>query len=86
MLLAAGVVLYGAGTLVLRSIERKPKQPLWPALVDEELRDADLALRLDMIERLALVPSDWSTKILKQAREEEKDPALRAAIDSALKQ
>lgn len=89
LLLAAGVVLYGAGTFLLRALDRRPehgaKSPAWPTLIDETLGTADAQTRLDLIERLALVPSPWSTTVLNTARDEERDPQVRSAIDAALK-
>ncbi|MGZ3496578.1 MAG: hypothetical protein ACXWNK_02945 [Vulcanimicrobiaceae bacterium] len=63
-----------------------PQAPpaVWTARVDESLTDVDAAARLEMIERLALINTDWSRSILEAARAEERDAALCAAIDRAL--
>ena len=61
-----------------------PIVPSWPRMVDEDLSSADVATRLDMIERLGLVPGDWSREILERAKLEESDAQLIAAIGRAL--
>lgn len=66
-----------------------PLEPLAPALpwthavaeTDEEL---DPAMRLDIIERLAMVGAPWCTDALNAAVRDEPDEALRDAADRAL--
>ncbi len=58
--------------------------PQWPKLIDDSIEDADEGLRRDMIDRLSLVPSEWSRGVLQQALAEERDPALRSLIQSTL--
>lgn len=60
-------------------------RPTWTGLVDDELLDADRDLRLDMIERLSIVRSEWSRGVLQRAHSEERDPDLLAAIDRGLR-
>lgn len=69
-----------------REARQVPAQPdvTWPLLVDEELTHTDRTIRLDMIERLSLVPGDWSRDILQRARGEETDPQIVAALEDAL--
>jgi hypothetical protein len=88
---AVGLLLLGISSAMLRSlkeeapsISRPAPRSTWPRLVDDALADADARLRLDMVERLALIDSDWSRGVLEWAREEERDPQVRAAIDAAL--
>ncbi len=52
----------------------------WPQLVDDSLIDLGIAERREMIERLALVESDWSDETLRAAREEETDESILAQI------
>ena len=56
----------------------------WTQRVDESIMDLDVSARLEMVERLALVNTQWSRSVLEAAREEERDAALRAAIERAL--
>jgi hypothetical protein len=89
-----GLLLFVVSSAMLRSHRREAEPQAapareapahaWPKLVDESLEYADAELRLDMIDRLSVVPGDWSRGILEQARLEETDPAIRAAIDRAL--
>jgi hypothetical protein len=97
VLIAAGLLLFGIGTAMLRSTREAPQsggqpapqiaqvqQPKWPCLVDETLTQTDAPLRIDMIERLALLGNTWSRDVLQQAEAEERDPAVRRAIETAL--
>jgi hypothetical protein len=85
-----GLLLFGIGSSMLRSAKDqaarppKPASPQWPTLIDETLNDADKMLRLDMIERLSIVRSEWSRDILARARAQERDPDVLSAIDIAL--
>jgi hypothetical protein len=84
---AAGVVLFGAGTwLVARSRGANAPGPLqWTqALGVPAGEPLDVAARLDMVERLALVGQPWCADLLRAAAREERDPAMRAAIAAAL--
>ena|SRR5579864_2662539 len=83
-----GLLLFGISTAMLRKYPRAEKASAagiaWPRLVDERLGNVDQAFRLDMIERLSIVQSEWSRTVLKQAKDEEDDPEVRAAIENAL--
>jgi hypothetical protein len=83
-----GLLLFGIGSAMLRSAQQertKPAPPKWTTLIDETLKDPDKDLRLDMIERLSIVQTDWSRDVLSRARAQERDPDLLSAIDSALR-
>lgn len=81
-----GVLLLGISSAMLRSVSAEPRaQSLtWLRLVDESLGNADVQLRLDMIERLAIVNSAWSRDVLQRAQDEETNASVRSAIDLAL--
>jgi hypothetical protein len=83
---AVGLLLFGIGTAILRSVreEEQGVYVTWPRLVDDALANADRGLRLDMIERLSLIGSNWSRDVLARAKAEERDPAILSAIESAL--
>ena len=87
---AAGLALFVAGSVMLRSYNRQSTEKergakiTWPQLVDENLRRADKSLRLDMIDRLSYVPGEWSRSVLERALEEETDETIREAIERAL--
>lgn len=94
-----GLLLFGISSSMLRSARATAPAPApqpaaapvaaplptWTGLVDEDLLDADRDLRLDMIERLSIVRSDWSRGVLQRAHSEEHDPDLLAAIDRGLR-
>lgn len=87
VLFVIGVLLLAISSAMMRSLREETPQPQavsWPQLVDESLAHTDAALRLDMVERLRIVDTDWSTGVLQQARREEPDPQVLAAIDLAL--
>ena len=88
-----GLLLFGISSSMLRStratvppaeVPVAAPHPAWTRSIDETLLDADRDLRLDMIERLSIVRSEWSREILQRAQSEERDPDLLAAIDRAL--
>ena len=83
-----GLLLFGVSTAMLRKYPREEKASAagiaWPRLVDERLGNVDQSFRLDMIERLSIVRSEWSRTVLQQAKDEEDDPEMRAAIENAL--
>jgi hypothetical protein len=82
-----GLLLFGISTSMLRTARESPHppaKPRWPRLIDEDLSEVDRDLRLDMIERLSIVRSEWSRGVLQHARTEERDPELLSAIDTAL--
>lgn len=82
-----GLLLFGISSSMLRTASQTPpapKGPYWTKLVDESLSGVDKQLRLDIVERLSLLQNEWSQNILEQAREEERDPDVLAAIDRVL--
>jgi hypothetical protein len=84
---AVGLLLLAISSAMMRSLREERLTPpalTWPKLVDDTLADADVALRLDMIERLSIVNSDWSRSVLERAKTEEPDPQVRSAIETAL--
>lgn len=58
--------------------------PHWPALVDASAEACDARARIDLADALGALSSAWAEAILLQANETETDPAVRAAISSAL--
>ncbi|MFN2449078.1 MAG: hypothetical protein ABR508_04690 [Candidatus Baltobacteraceae bacterium] len=84
VIVVTGVLLFGIGSSLLRSVDRAPKGPHWPKLIDESIESPDTQVRRDLIERLILVSSPWSRHILESAQHEERDPELLTAIRSAL--
>lgn len=84
---AFGLLLFGIGSAMLRTLraEQPPRARItWPQLVDESLGNADAQLRLDMIERLSIVDTEWSRGVLERARAEDPDDAVRSAVELAL--
>jgi hypothetical protein len=83
---ALGLTLFGVSTAMLRKYPREavPAGLTWPRLIDDSLRKPDRALRMDMIERLSMVRTDWSRDILRQAKEQERDAEVIAAVEAAL--
>ena len=83
-----GLLLLAISSAMMRSVREETapvrQSPGWPQLVDESLGGADVPLRLDMIERLSIVNSEWSRGVLQRARAEEADPRVRSAIELAL--
>lgn len=83
-----GLLLLGISSAIMRSLreERAAELPAaaWTQLVDESLIDADARLRLDIVERLAIVNSQWSRDILERAKKQERDSSVRSAIELAL--
>ena len=56
----------------------------WPALLGTGQRTFDQPMRLAIVHQLATAERDWRLPILLCAREQETDPAMLAAIESAL--
>lgn len=81
-----GLLLLGIGSSTLRKARAAAANTArWPQLVDDGLAGADKPLRADMIDRLSIVDSEWSRRVLQRARDEERDPELVTAIDAALR-
>jgi hypothetical protein len=88
VIFAVGLLLLAISSAMFRSLREEvpvPARAAWPSLVDDSLADADAALRLDMVERLAIVNSPWSRDVLERANTEERDARVRAAIETALR-
>ena len=82
-----GLLLLGISSAMLRSVREETgaqQRASWPRLVDESLGGADTQLRLDVVERLAIVDNEWSRGVLERAHAEETDPQVRCAIELAL--
>ena len=81
---AIGLLLFGIGTAMLRTLREEERQGAarvsWPRLVDESLTATDAQLRLDMIERLSVIDTEWSRGVLERARAEEPELVARARI------
>ncbi len=58
--------------------------PRWPALVEPSAVACDVPARLDLVDALASIRSAWALGVLRHAREDESDPRVCAAIESAL--
>lgn len=83
VIFAVGLLLFGIGSAMLRTLreEQKPSHRVtWPQLVDDSLANADAQLRLDMIQRLSIIDTEWSRGILKRAQAEDPDLVARAGI------
>ena len=57
----------------------------WTKSVMDEGGNLSDQTRLDLVERLGILAEPWCVDILKQAQREEHDPAIRYAIEHALK-
>jgi hypothetical protein len=86
VLFVIGLLLLGISSAILRSLREVPPSPKvsWPQLIDDSLTKADVQLRLDMIERLSIIDSEWSREVLERARQEDPDEGVRSAVDLAL--
>ncbi len=63
-----------------------PLLPRWPELVEPSATACDANARLDLVDALASIASPWALDVLDRASGDETDPAVRAAIVSALAQ
>lgn len=87
VIFAVGLLLLAISSAMMRTRREEvavQSRAAWPALVDDSLADADVPLRLDVIERLSIVNSEWSRDVLHRAKAEERDARVRAAIETAL--
>ncbi len=86
--LVVGLLLLGISSAIMRSLReeqaRAPSAPAWTQLVDESLVGLDAQTRLDIVERLSIVNTAWSRDVLENAKNQERDANVRAAIHSAL--
>jgi hypothetical protein len=88
VIFAVGLLLLAISSAMFRSLREETPvlaRAAWPKLVDDSLADADVTLRLDVIERLSIVNSEWSRDVLERANAEERDARVRAAIEAALR-
>ena len=88
LIFVLGAAVFVAGTLLTRR-QKAPPVPVpvtitWTRelIPDDDVPAADL--RLDMIERLAIVGAPWCVETLKAALNEESDPLIHDAADRAL--
>ncbi|HET7814890.1 MAG TPA: hypothetical protein VFL13_11005 [Candidatus Baltobacteraceae bacterium] len=79
-----GVLLFGVGTAIMRTADGKEKTARWPVLVDDDLVETDVATRRDLIQRLAMIDSEWSRGVLETALRQEREPELRELIETTL--
>lgn len=84
-MLGVGLALYGVGTILVRRSE-PPIQGVhsWTRGVIDSPEELDIATRLDMIERLALLGEPWGHALLLSARSHDADKTVRAAAKAAL--
>ncbi len=84
-----GALFFAAGTWLARRERVAPVSlPVAPITWTQAVANSDETfapqLRLDMIERLAMVGQEWCVEVLQRARIEETDPAIADAIERAL--
>lgn len=85
----AGIVFILAALRPFRKrVERAPPPPepaaYWPILLGTNERTFDAATRFRIVQELSSTDGDWKIPILLCAREQERDPSIRSAIDAAL--
>lgn len=56
----------------------------WPALVASAAADCDAQARIDLVDALGRLQSEWAQTVLREAHAGEPDPGVRAAIAAAL--
>jgi hypothetical protein len=92
---ALGAALFLIGTAMVRrptpvpepfEIVEEPVPVLapWTAELAGTNDDVALEVRLDMVERLAMLDEPWCVALLKRARAEDLDASIRDAADDAL--
>lgn len=65
-------------------VSASPAAPRWPELVEPVATYCNAAARTELVDALALLRTPWALAILHQAREDETDAGVVAAIVSAL--
>ncbi|MBV8299004.1 MAG: hypothetical protein JO083_05630 [Candidatus Eremiobacteraeota bacterium] len=60
-----------------------PQPPGWPALVDRRAAGCDAPARLALVEALLAIETPWARAILQRVLDDERDPAVRAAVTAA---
>lgn len=88
MLFAGGTILYAAGKIYSHARFLVPNgraaQPTWmEAAGIEQGESCDVAARIELVERLALLGQPWCLDVLQTAQRDERDPSVRKAIKSA---
>jgi len=63
-----------------------PAGAQWPTLVEVSAVACDVPARIDLAEALGALQSAWAGSILRRAYETESDPAVRSAIEAALRE
>jgi hypothetical protein len=58
---------------------------LWPLRLDPRAAACDAAARIELVDALASVASDWAHEVLHGALDDEPDVIVRAAIERALR-
>jgi len=64
---------------------RDEAMPQWIVSLGAEQAAVDVAGRIELVERLAMVGEQWCVQMLQEALHEERDRRVAAAIRSALK-
>jgi hypothetical protein len=91
---AVGAIFFATGTLLVRRtrtaesasalVTQTPPANIWAQTLAGVDEPVDAPIRIDMIERLALLGEPWCAQILERAREQDTDPHVREAADAAL--
>jgi hypothetical protein len=63
----------------------QPSAPCWPELVDPRADGSDIAVRLALVDALAVLATPWADTILRRVLDEEPDPQVRAAAGAAMR-
>ncbi len=75
-----GAILFVVGTL----LRRETAPPLALAEAPSPEAELDLELRIDRVERLAIVGQPWCVEELNEIRSDDPDATVREAADAAL--
>ncbi len=82
-----GAALFALGTWLTRRTQQQPETSPGPITWTQQIAGPEplpWELRLDIIERLAIVAQPWCVDLLNQALKEETDPVVRDAAERAL--
>lgn len=84
-----GLILFGIGTALRHPSEREAAAAsshiTWTRIFDDEAETPDVATRLDMIERMAMLHEPWCLEALRIAAREERHRDLKRAARKALR-
>jgi hypothetical protein len=83
VLIVAGAILYVIGTLLRRERVARVKDAQHSAQIPTEAV-SDVATRIDMVERLAMVGQPWCVDQLAKIRDEDPNDSVRDAAEAAL--